>query len=84
MGMFNFVRTRKAVSASRATESGVPDSWNTTADTVGSPSNKELMDRKKPFTPGNYDSVDSSGSSSSLESSAKKDPNKYRLQTGDD
>jgi hypothetical protein len=83
MGIRSYVRDRKQVNASRATDSGQPD-WDTPTHTVGSPSNKELMDRKKPRKLGNYDSVNSSGSSSSLEPAAQKDPHRYRLQTGDD
>jgi len=40
---------------------------------------------KKNWMPsGNYESVNSQGSSSSLESPSQADPHKYRLQTGDD
>jgi hypothetical protein len=65
MGIRSYIRDRKQVKASRATESGIPSSWDpasnwdansvhwesTDAPRPPSPSNKELMDRKKPFTP---------------------------------
>ncbi len=82
MGL-SFVRPRKAVTASRATESGRPDSWDTPTDTVGSPSNQELMDRKKPFRPVGSEAVDST-TSNYVERGAPKG-NEYRLTArGDD
>ena len=98
MGLSKFVRPRKQVTAMRATESGKPASWDpastwdadsvnwgsTDAPRTPSPSNQELMDRKKPFRPGNYDSVPSSGSSGYEERKAPKG-NEYRLTSyGDD
>jgi hypothetical protein len=79
--------SRKSVQAMRASENGRSgvDSWDASPNTQGSPSNKELMARKKKKGPSdNYESVHSQGSSSSLTSSPKYDPHKYRLQTGDD
>ena len=44
-----------------------------------------ISSNKKAWKPsGDYESVNSQGSSSSLESPAQHDPHKYRLQTGDD
>jgi hypothetical protein len=68
----------------RATESGKPDNWDTPTNTQGSPSNQELMDRKKPFSPkGNYDSVNST--TSNYEERKAPAGNEYRLRSyGDD
>jgi len=82
MGLSKFVRPRKQVTASRATESGQPD-WDAPTHTVGSPSNKELMDRKKPKPLGNYDSVNST--TSNYEERKAPAGNEYRLRSyGDD
>ena len=84
MGLEKFVRARKAVTAMRATESGKPDNWDTPTNTQGSPSNQELMDRKKPFRPKGSEPVNSTNKTSNyVERSAPKG-NEYRLQTGDD
>ena len=82
MGL-SFVRGRKAVTAMRATESGIPDSWNANPNTQGSPSNQELMDRKKPFRPVGPESVDSS--TSNYEERKAPAGNETRLRSyGDD
>ena len=82
MGL-NFVRGRKAVTAMRATESGRPDNWDTPTNTQGSPSNQELMDRKKPFRPTGSESVNSS--TSNYEERKAPAGNEYRLRSyGDD
>jgi hypothetical protein len=82
MGL-SFVRPRKAVTAMRATESGIPDNWDTPTNTQGSPSNNELMDRKKPFRPVGSESVDST-TSTHVERKAPAG-NEYRLRSyGDD
>jgi hypothetical protein len=57
--------------------------WDTPTDTKGSPSNQELMDRKKPFRPVGPESVDSSNNTTP-QRKAEYDPHKYRLMTGDD
>jgi len=83
MGLSKFVRPRKQVTAMRATESGKPDNWDTPTNTQGSPSNKELMDRKKPFRPTGSESVDSS--TSNYEERKAPAGNEYRLRSyGDD
>jgi hypothetical protein len=82
MGLSKFVRPRKQVTASRATESGQPD-WDTPTHTVGSPSNKELMDRKKPFRPTGSESVNST--TSNYEERKAPAGNENRLRSyGDD
>lgn len=96
MGL-SFVRPRKAVTASRATESGKPASWDPAsswdansvnwgsndAPRTPSPSNQELMDRKKPFRPVGSEAVDST-TSNYVERGAPKG-NEYRLTSyGDD
>jgi hypothetical protein len=82
MGL-SFVRGRKAVTAMRATESGRPDNWDTPTNTQGSPSNQELMDRKKPFRPTGSESVNSS--TSNYEERKAPAGNEYRLRSyGDD
>jgi hypothetical protein len=82
MGL-NFVRGRKAVTAMRATESGRPDNWDTPTNTQGSPSNQELMDRKKPFRPTGSESVNSS--TSNYEERKAPAGNENRLRSyGDD
>jgi hypothetical protein len=82
MGL-SFVRGRKAVTAMRATESGRPDSWDTPTNTQGSPSNQELMDRKKPFRPTGSEPVNST-TSNYVERKAPAG-NEYRLRSyGDD
>ena len=82
MGL-SFVRGRKAVTAMRATESGKPDNWDANPNTQGSPSNKELMDRKKPFRPTGSEPVKST-TSNYVERGAPKG-NEYRQTAyGDD
>jgi hypothetical protein len=81
MGL-SFVRGRKAVTAMRATESGRPDSWDANPNTQGSPSNQELMDRKKPFRPTGSEPVNST--TSNYEERKAPQGNEYRLQRGDD
>jgi hypothetical protein len=82
MGL-SFVRPRKAVTAMRATESGKPDNWDTPTNTQGSPSNQELMDRKKPFRPTGSEPVNST-TSNYVEPKAPAG-NEYRLRSyGDD
>ena len=82
MGL-SFVRPRKAVTAMRATESGKPDNWDTPTNTQGSPSNQELMDRKKPFRPTCSEPVNST-TSNYVEPKAPAG-NEYRLRSyGDD
>jgi hypothetical protein len=82
MGL-NFVRGRKAVTAMRATESGKPDNWDANPNTQGSPSNKELMDRKKPFRPTGSEPVKST--TSNYEERKAPAGNEYRLRSyGDD
>lgn len=82
MGL-SFVRGRKAVTAMRATESGRPDNWDANPNTQGSPSNKELMDRKKPFRPTGSEPVNSTTSNSEERRAPKG--NEYRLSSyGDD
>jgi hypothetical protein len=91
MGLLNYVRARKAVKASRAGEWSPAEwmepkrtvEWDTPTDTKGSPSNQELMDRKKPFRPVGPASVDSSNNTTP-QRAAEYDPHKYRLMTGDD
>ena len=82
MGLSKFVRPRKQVTAMRATESGKPDNWDTPTDSQGGPSNKELMDRKKPFRPTGFESVNST--TSNYEERKAPPGNEYRLQRGDD
>ncbi len=83
MGLEKFVRTRKAVTAMRATESGRPDSWDANPNTQGSPSNQELMDRKKPFRPTGSEPVKST--TSNYEERKAPAGNEYRLRNyGDD
>ena len=73
-------KNRPAVQASRA---GAGLDWDTPTNTVGSPSNNELMARKKPFTPVGPKSVDST-TSNYVERKAPAG-NEYRLQSyGDD
>jgi hypothetical protein len=82
MGL-SFVRGRKAVTAMRATESGKPDNWDTPTNTQGSPSNQELMDRKKPFRPTGSEPVNST--TSNYEERKAPAGNEYRLRSyGDD
>ena len=91
MGLLNYVRARKAVKASRAGEWSPAEwtapqrtfEWGTPTDTQGSPSNQELMDRKKPFRPTGSEPVNSSNNTVP-ERAAEYDPHKYRLMTGDD
>lgn len=68
-------KNRKLVTASRA------DSWDTPTDTVGSPSNKELMDRKKPRMPKGSEPVNST--TSNYEERKAPKGNEYRSK-GDD
>jgi len=80
----NFVprrdKNRPAVQASRA---GAGLDWDTPTNTQGSPSNNELMDRKKPFRPVGSESVDST-TSTHVERKAPAG-NEYRLRSyGDD
>jgi hypothetical protein len=97
MGLEKFVRSRKAVTAMRATESGRPSSWDpasnwdansvhwgsTDAPRPPSPSNQELMDRKKPFRPTGSEPVKST-TSNYVERGAPKG-NEYRQTSyGDD
>jgi hypothetical protein len=83
MGLSKFVRPRKQVTAMRATESGKPDNWDTPTNTQGSPSNQELMDRKKPFRPTGSESVNST--TSNYEERKAPAGNEYRLRSyGDD
>ena len=81
---FNDRRKVKSVS-SPVKQAGANDWDKPYVHPVG-PSNKELMARKGPKTPkGNYESVNSQGSSSSVVSTPVADPNKYRLTSyGDD
>ena len=82
MGL-SFVRGRKAVTAMRATESGKPDNWDTPTNTQGSPSNQELMDRKKPFRPTGSEPVNTT--TSNYEERKAPAGNEYRLRSyGDD
>ena len=91
MGLLSYVRARKAVKASRAGEWSPAEwtapqrtvEWGTPTDTQGSPSNQELMDRKKPFRPTGSEPVNSSNNTVP-ERAAEYDPHKYRLMTGDD
>ena len=85
MGIFNFVRPRKEVTASRATTSGRPaDDWDTPYSHPAGPSYQELMDSNKPFMPkGNYESVNST--TSNYEERKAPAGNEYRLRSyGDD
>jgi hypothetical protein len=86
MGLAKFVRPRKQVTAMRATESGKPDDWDAPSHSIhgdSSPSNKELMDRKKPKRPVGPESVNST--TSNYEERKAPAGNEYRLRSyGDD
>jgi hypothetical protein len=83
MGIRTFIRPRKAVTASRATESGRPDNWDAPYSHPAGPSNKELMDRKKPRMPKGSEPVNST--TSNYEEPKAPAGNEYRLRSyGDD
>ena len=81
--------TRKPVTASRAGKilGGMPkgepylNSWDTPTDTVGSPSNNELMDRKKPRMPKGSEPVKST--TSNYEERKAPPGNEYRSKEHD-
>jgi len=71
---------RPAVQASRA---GTGLDWDTPTNTQGSPSNQELMNRKKPKRPVGPESVNST--TSNYEERKAPAGNEYRLRSyGDD
>lgn len=82
-------KNRKPVTASHAGKilGGMPKgeprlpSWDTPTDTVGSPSNKELMDRKKPRMPKGSEPVNST--TSNYEERKAPKGNEYRSKADD-
>jgi hypothetical protein len=86
MGLLSFVRNRKAVVASRATTSGIPDNWDEPYVHPTGPSNKELMAAKDAKTAAKNEANNTPRKPVTFsQPDMTNDPHKYRLTSyGDD